>query len=213
MTFNRLPPRLATLATALVLAACGGSGTTTAPARATPTDAASLIVVPTFDLSSLTLPSFALPSFTGDEELEGLLPDTIGGQAVIKQSMSGSAFIGVGMGGAAALEEMLAELDATIDDLSVAIGSAGTGPATITVFAYQIDGVSADRIFQGLQQAVPSGGGDTMHQRTVAGRTVTEVGVAGETTWIYLAGDVVFIIGGTLTPELLEDVVTQLPSD
>ena len=62
MTFNRLAPRFATLATALVVAACGGSGATTAPTQAAPTDAGpSPIVVPTFDLSSLDLPSFARP--------------------------------------------------------------------------------------------------------------------------------------------------------
>lgn len=212
MTFNRLVPGLVALATVLVVAACGGPGATTAPTQAAPTDAGpSSIVVPTFDLSSFALPSFVAPSFTGDEELEGLLPDSIGGAPVTKSSLSGQAFINLGMGSAMALEPMLDEMDATIDDLSVAIGSAGSGPDTVVVFAYRIDGVSADRIFEGLQQAVPSGGGGNITERTVAGRPVTEVAVAGETTYIYLADDIVFVIGGTVTPELLEDVVMQLP--
>jgi hypothetical protein len=213
MTFNRLAPCLVVLATALVVAACGGSSSSAAPSQPTPTAGPTTIVVPTFDRRSFALPSFVVPSFTGDEELEALLPDTIGGEVVIKQSMTGSAFISVGTGGAAALEDMLAELDASIDDLSVAIGSAGMGPAAITVIAYQIAGVSSDRIFEGLQEALPSAGGGMTSQRTVAGRTVTEVAVGGETTYIYLASDVVFIIGGAVTPALVEDVVTQLPGD
>ena len=212
MTFNRLAPRFVTLATALVVAACGGSGATTAPTQAAPTDVGpSPIVIPTFDLSSLDLPSFAVSSFTGDEDLEALLPDTIGGQVVIKQSMSGQAFLSLGMGGATALDPMLAELDASIDDLSVAIGSAGRGPTAVTVYAYRIAGVPAQRIFDGLQEALPSAAGGGISQQAVAGRPVSVVVVAGETTYIYLADDVVFIIGGTVTPELLEDVVTQLP--
>jgi len=213
MTFHRLAPCLAALATAFAVAACGGSGSSVAPSQAAPTPGPTSIVVPTFDLSSLELPSFAIPSFTGDEELEALLPDTIGDQLVTKSSLSGEAFISLGMGGAAALDPMLAELGATIDDLSVAIGSAGAGPGAITLFAYKIDGVSADRIFEGLQQALPSGGGGGVSQQTVAGRPVTVVVAAGETTYIYLGSDVVFIIGGAVTPELLMDVVTQLPED
>ena len=196
-----------------MLAACGGTAATTAPTQATPTEPTlPSFDMPTFDLGSFAIPSFEIPSFAGDEELEAMLPDSIGGQLVVKTSMTGQQFIGFGMGGADALEGMLGELGASVDDLSVAIGSAGTGVDAVTVFAYQIDGVSADRIFEGLQQAVPSGGGGSITQRTVAGRTVTEVAVASETTYIYLAGDVVFILGGALTAERLEDAVSQLPA-
>ena len=208
MIFKRPALRIAALATAFVVAACGGGGSaTTAPTQAAPTDPELPSI--TFDLSSFALPSFALPSFTGDEELEALLPDSIGGQMVVTASMTGQQFISFGMGGAAALEDMLGELDASVDDLSVAIGSAGT---TVVVFAYRIEGVSATQIFDGLQGALQAGGGGQVSQHTVAGRPVTEVAAAGETTYIYLAGDVVFIIGGTVTPELLEDAVSQLPA-
>jgi hypothetical protein len=210
MTVKRLALRTAALATAFVVAACGGGGATTAPTQAIPTEPEQpSFDIPTFDLGSFAIPSFAIPSFAGDEELEALLPDSIGGQLVVKASMTGQQFIGFGMGGADALEDMLGELGASADDLSVAIGTAGT---TVVVFAYRIDGVSADRIFDGLAQALPSGGGGTVSPRTVAGRTVSEVVVAGETTYIYLAEDVVFVIGGTVTPELLEDAVSQLPA-
>jgi hypothetical protein len=210
MTVRRLALRIAALATALVVGACGGSTPTVVPTQAAPSEPSSPpIEVPTFDLGTFAVPSFALPSFSRDAELEAMLPDSIGGQAVIKQSLSGEDFINLGMGGAAALEDMLGDIGASIDDLSVAIGSAGTA---VVIFAYQIEGVEAGQIFEGLQQALQAGGGGEVSQRTVAGRSVTQVASGGETTYIYLAGDVVFIIGGTVTPDVLEDAVNQLPA-
>lgn len=209
MSFPRFALRAAALTTALIVAACGSSGPTAAPSgQAAPTDAAlPSFDLPTFDLGSFVPPSFAIPSFVSDEELEALLPDEVGGELVIKNSFSGSAVFNSGVAATESIEDLLAEVGATIDDVSVAIGFTGTG---LAVIAYQIDGVSADRVFDGFLTALPSGGG--MSQRTVAGRSITEVGVGAETTYIYLAGDVVFIIGGQVTPELLEDAVSQLPA-
>jgi hypothetical protein len=210
MTVPRLELRIVALAAALVLAACGGSSPTVVPTQAVPPESSSPpIEIPTFDLGTFAVPSFALPSFSRDAELEAMLPDSIGGQAVIKQSLTGEDFINLGMGGAAALEDMLGDIGASIDDLSVAIGSAGTA---VVIFAYRIEGVEAGQIFEGLQQALQAGGGGEVTQRTVASRKVTQVASGGETTYIYLAGDVVFIIGGTVTPAVLEDAVTQLPA-
>jgi hypothetical protein len=213
MPVKRFAPRMAALATvlapALLIAACGGGGPTTVPTQATPTDPGlPSFDIPTFDLGSFALPSFALPSFAGDEELEAMLPDSIGEQTVIKQSLTGQDFINLGMGGAAALEDMLTEMGASIDDLSVAIGSAGG----LVVFAYQIEGQSAEQVFDGLEAALQAGGGGTVSDITVGGRSVIQVTTPAETTYIYLASGVVFIIGGTVTPELLEDAVTQLPA-
>jgi hypothetical protein len=212
MTFKRPALRFCALATACLVAACGGGGPTTAPTQATPTDPPlPSFDMPTFDLGSFDLGSFAIPSFAGDEELEALLPDSIGGQTVVKQSLTGQSFINLGMGGAAAFEDTLAEMGASIDDLSVAIGSAGT----VVLFAYQVEGQSANQVFAGLEAAFRAGGAGTVSEITVGGRTVTQVTTPTETTYIYLASDVVFIIGGTggtLTPELLQDAVSQLPA-
>jgi len=209
MTVKRQGVRIAALATALVVAACGGGGPTTAPTQATPTEAAPpSIDRSTFDLGSFGIPSFEIPSFAGDEELEALLPDSILGQTVIKQSLTGQDFINLGMGGAAAFEDMLGEMGASIDDLSVAIGSAGA----LVLFAYQVEGQPAEQVFQGLEAAFQAGGAGTVSEITVGGRTVIQVTTPTETTYIYLSRGVVFIIGGTVTPELLEDAVSQLPA-
>ena len=208
MTVKRLELRIAALAAVVVVAACGGGVTTTAPTQAAPTELPPpSIDRETFDLGSLGIPSLAIPSFAGDEELEAMLPDTIGGLTVAKTSVSGAATLNLPAG--SALESQLGAMGATVDDLSGAIGNVGDA---VVVFAYKVDGVSADRIFEGLEDALQAGGGGTVTETAVAGRKVTVVEAGAETTYIYLASGVVFIIGGTLTPELLRDAVSQLPA-
>jgi hypothetical protein len=211
MTVPRLALSAVALAAGLVVAACGSSGPASTQSGLGPTAPVEpSIEVPTFDLGTFVPPSFAIPSFGSDEELEALLPDTIGGSIVIKTSMTGQGIMNLPAG--AALEEQLGALGATVDDVSVAIGSTGSGPTAIVLFAYRIEGVSADQIFAGLEQAMQAGQGGDVTQTTVAGRPVTQVASGGQTTYIYLAGDTVFIVGGQLTPELLEDAISQLPA-
>ena len=202
--------RVAMLATCTVVAACGGGGPSVAPTQAAPTQADEPSDAgPTFDLGTFTPPSFSLPSFTSDADLEALLPDTIGGQLVAKQSLTGEAILNSPFGAAPALEGMLTDVGASIDDMSLGVGSGGT----VVVLAYQVDGVSAERIFGGIRSAIPSAAAPQISELSVAGRSVSQFVVGDETSYIYLAGDVVFIIGGTVTPELLDDAVSQLPAD
>ena len=211
MTFRRLAPRAIALATAILVAACGSSGPTGAPSAAAPTDAAlPSFDVPTFDLGTFAIPSFAIPSFGSDDELEALLPETIGGNVVVKVSMTGQGIMS--LPGGAAIEDQLDDLGATADDVSVAVGTAAGATGAVVVFAYRIEGVSAEQVFQGLEAAMQAGQGGEVTKTTVAGRSVTQVTSAGETTYIYLASDVVFIVGGQLTPALLQDAISQLPA-
>ena len=209
MTFPRPALRIAALAGAFVVAACGGASPT-APLVVPTAPVETPIAIPTFDLGTLALPSIVIPSFTSDKDLEALLPDSIGGQVVVKQSLTGAQVRNSGLGASATIDDLLDEVDATIDDVSVAIGAASNA---VIVIAYQIDGVPAERIFDGFLTAVPSGAGGDVSKIKVAGRSVTRVVGPSETTYVYLAGDVLFVIGGTLTPELLEDAVQQLPAD
>jgi hypothetical protein len=211
MSFPRLALSGVVLAAGLLVAACGSGGPQSTPSQPAPTaPVGGSIQVPTFDLGTFAPPSFVIPSFGSDEELEALLPDTIGGIAVVKTSMTGSGIMN--LPGGAALEEQLGELGATVDDVSVAIGTSGDISSPILVLAYRIEGVSAEQIFAGLEAAMQAGQGGEVTQTTVAGRPVTQVVSGSETTYIYLAGDTVFIVGGQLTPELLEDAISQLPA-
>jgi len=106
-------PLVALVATAaLIVAACGGTSPT-APASSSTAPAETPIDVPTFDDGTLSLPSFEIPSFEADKDLEALLPDSIGGNLVIKLSMTGPAIRN--FPGGAALEAQLGAEEAGED--------------------------------------------------------------------------------------------------
>lgn len=210
MTARRLAPVLAFLGAALlVIAACdaGRPAATTAPPSEAPQETDEL-PFPTFDLSSFDFGSFALPSFSTDPDLEAMLPDQLGGATVRKQSVTGATFLATGMAGVAALRQLLEDLGKSPDDLSVGFGTT----TAVTIIAYRIDGIPAEELFAGFEEALASAPSATLTDQTVGGRNVKVVTSPTETTYVYFGGDVVFIIGGTVTPALLEEAVLQLPS-
>jgi len=211
MTVRRVAPVLAFLGAAiLVIAACdaGRPAATTAQPTEAPLETDEL-PFPTFDLSSLDFGSFALPSLSStDPELEAMLPDQLGGVTVRKQSLSGTTFLATGLPGAAALEALIEGLGKSADDLSVGFGTT----TAVTIFAYQIDGLPARQLFAGFETALAAAPSVTLTDATVGGRSVKVVTSPGETTYAYLGGDAVFIIGGTVTPALLEEAVLKLPA-
>jgi len=211
MTVRRLAPVLALLGAALIVIAACDAGRPVATPTALPTEVPSEsdeLPFPTFDLSSFDFGSFALPSLSADPELEALLPDELGGVTVRKQSVSGTTFLATGMAGAAALEALLELLGKSADDLSVGFGTT----TAVTIFAYRIDGLPAEQLFAGFETALAAAPSVTLTDATVGGRSVKVVTSPTETTYAYLGGDAVFIIGGTVTPALLEEAVLKLPA-
>jgi hypothetical protein len=212
MTVRRLTPILAFLvAVLLVIGACDAGRPAITPTPAPTADGASEtdeLPFPTFDLSSFDFGSFALPSFSTDPDLEAMLPDQLGGTAVRKQSVSGATFLATGMAGAAALEALLEDLGKSADDLSVGFGTT----TAVTIIAYRIDGIPAQQLFAGFEAALAAAPSATLTDATVGGRNVKVVTSPTETTYVYLGGDAVFIIGGAVTPALLEEAVLQLPA-
>ena len=211
MTARRLAPVLAVLGAALLVIAACDAGRPAATPTTAPTEApleTDDLPFPTFDLSSFDFGSFALPSFSADPELEALLPDELGGVPVRKQSVSGTTFLATGMAGAAALEALLELLDKSPDDLSVAFGTT----TAVSIFAYQIDGLSAEQLLAGFETALAAAPSVTLTDATVGGRSLKVVSSPSETTYVYLGGDVFFLIGGTVNPALLEEAVLKLPA-
>lgn len=190
---------LATLAT--FIAACGNGAATTAPvtqAAATQAPATQAAAGgPSID---------PLASFHGAQDLEKLLPDAIAGVPVIKASVTGTVFMST-LGGSEELGKALIALGKTPDDLSVAFGSAGTG----TIFAFQVNGVPGDQIVSALFAAQSEG--STVTDVSFGGKSVKKVIASGETTasYIYSAGDVVFVTLAGITDAQLNDLFAALP--
>jgi hypothetical protein len=197
----------ALLAGTLVLAACGGGAATTAP-----TTAAAATQAPAMTLPPLPsgLGSFAIPSFNQDRELEGLLPDTLGGAPVTKLSMTGDTMLAAG--GSPELAAVLQQFNKAPSDLSVAIGGTTSGTG-VGLFAYRIKGVDANQFFQTfLTAAQAEDPGMTVTDMTLAGKAVKKVVTSDETLYLYASGDVLFAVGGENAPEaLLTEALAALP--
>lgn len=192
----------------LVLAACGPAAAPTAApggtqaAVATPgaaTQAPGTSGEPGF--------SFTMPSFNSDLELESLLPDTIGGVAVDKASMSGGDLIGDGTGSEDLLA-ILTQFGKTPADMSVAFGDA----AGVNMIVYRVRGVDANALFQAFLKIVNTDG-TTVSDANVGGKSVKKlVTVNGETSYIYASGDVLFTVeaDADTAPALLDEAFSKL---
>lgn len=206
-------PLAALAALAIVVAACGTGTTTQAPATQGPATQAPATQAPATTARVTQAPaatgaasSDPLASFHGAQDLEGLLPDDIGGSPVIKASLSGTDFMT--MGGGEELQKALTSLGKTPSDLKVAFGSAGT----VTIFAFQVSGVPGGQILSALFAAQSTT--STVTDASFGGKTVKKVVSSDDagTSYIYTAQDVVFVVAGTdLTDAQLNEVFTKLP--
>lgn len=206
--------RAVALAASLVIlvAACGGSGPTQSPAgTGAPATQALVTQAPTTQGPGQTggLPSFDTSSFHADVDLESLLPDEIGGEAITSLSMSGAQFMS--QGSSPEFEAALSALGKTPADLSVAFA----GNAKITIIAFQIDGAPADQILTALFNAYQAEMEATVSDVNIAGKAVKKVTPADATagvSYIYAVRDVVFNVGGTaVTDALLTETFQKLP--
>lgn len=210
MTAHRAGTGLALLVGAVVLiAACGSSGPTNTPTQAvTPppaTQPAATDALPSFGLPGF---SFALPSFSSDQELEGMFPSDIAGQALTVQSMSGNDFLAFAGGTNNPLGPALQQLGKTPEDLSVAFG--GTADGSITVFAFRIKGVNAGQFLNAYTGVAGSSSGATITDANLGGKAVKKVVTGPQTVYLYLHGDVIWTVTST-SPTNLAEAFTKLP--
>jgi len=141
--------RAATAAILLLASAVAACSSGSATASPTPSVPASV------EPSAASSSEGAAPSLpSGAEDLEALIPDTIGGVALQKLSMRGNEFANSGSASAEA-EEFLRTLGVSPDDVSVAIGfglSSDTGSG-VAVFVFRAQGAESDRLLQAFKDA------------------------------------------------------------
>ena len=100
------------------------------------------------------------------------------------------------------LEAMLADVGATMDDLSLAV--AGDEAGTVLVAAIRVDGVPGEQVVDFFVRDMEEFG---FEERTVEGKRVTTTGGGG--IYFYAADDVMFEILGEAS--LAEEAIAQLP--
>ena len=195
---------IALLAGAFVVAACGGTAATNAPA----TQSAVATLAPATQApgsSDGTSPSFALPSFHANTTLEKVIPTEIGGEAITTMSVSGADLIGVGS--SQELSAVLTALHKQPSDLSAAFG----GNTLIEIVAFQVNGVSGGQILDAFNAATQSGA--TITDASFGGKSVKKIATTtGDPTYVYTKDDIVFSVGGAaITDALLNEAFSKLP--
>ena len=190
---------------AVLVAACGGNAATTAPTAAATTGPATAAPVPTEVAGATNNPgaSLDLSSFHGDQDLEGMIPKTIGGETLTVLSMTGDQFLGDGSA-SPELAGALTALGKTTSDLSVAFA----GTSKVTVVAFRVKGVPADQLFNAFKAAETDQ--YTSENANIGGKNVTKlVPSDGTTAWIYLKDDTMFVVGGAGSTEPAADLLTE----
>jgi len=205
------------LATALLLAACGGS------ASPAPSAAASAASVPAAsDQPSATDQASAhQPSATDNgsapnvslspgsaPELEAMLPSTVNGVAFARTSFGGAAMPAGMPIGSGDLATFLQQNGKTLADVNIAMATpTDTAKAATFVMAFQIKGVDGTK----LADALGATTGNDLTNATVGGKQVLQAGISGMGVVLYVKGDVVFYILALGETSLTDGIVAALP--
>jgi len=165
-------------------------------------------------LASMPLPTTQpVPSqqaLEGDAELEAMLPTQIGGVDVTTQSMSGKDLT-TGGGVPAEFTAAIAAIGKTMDDVSAATGYAlGESGTYSAITAFRVRGTDMSSLQATLLPILLKGqGAEAETTLQVAGKNVTAANVAGNMTYFYPHGDILWVVAAT-DPALTE-IFQKLP--
>ena len=205
-----------TLGLALLVAACGGSSATTAPAASTGTGAATPEAVeseaPAASEAAAASEDTEGPdaSFTagGAAELEALLPDSWAAGPSPRPASTVASIAGAGFVDTGELDPILSANGKTIADVRMAIATPtdqGTTQPTVMI-ALQVRGLDASKL---AEFAGASAGGD-LTNATIAGKAVQKFGEGAFGGAMYIKDDVLYEILFA-DDAALEAIVSQLP--
>ncbi len=202
------PRRLALLVAgaALVVSACAGTASPSpAPASPVPSPAASAAASPS-----------AAGDFHADRALEARLPDSIGGVAMAKMSMTGADFMAAGGSqGQSQLRTLLQELGRTDADLSVALTYDTTGTSAAQAALFQVKGADPTQLLDlwVAAQRAATNGRTLVTNVTIGGRIITRLedttSDPARVSYAWPSGDAIVIVSAdseTIVSEVLAKV-------
>lgn len=146
-----------------------------------------------------------------DPALEALLPETLGGAALIIESQAGTEL----QTQSAAFDAFLESLGKTRADFSLA-SAYSQGALEAAVGAWRVKGADPALLLPGFRAAVQASSTTPLVQveETLAGRTVTRIGDPGQLTqgplYVYVRGDTLLFVQ-TTDPQLAEEAIGKLP--
>jgi hypothetical protein len=194
-----------TAITGIALVACGSAASSGEPSSEASQAAA----------SQAEASGGALPSFTAGAvaDLEDLIPDTVGGLTINKQSLQGSEFL-TAPGSDPAAVKFVEDLGVSPSDISIATGSGNNADYTKFVFVFVIraSGADSDRLVSAFETASSTDGSSPLSwsDTTVAGKSVETAEAGGGANYIYAKGDVMFWVVAS-DAALAEQFIGLLP--
>jgi hypothetical protein len=128
--------------------------------------------------------------------LEALLPKTVGGVTLSRQSTLGTTSLSGGDPSSQALIASLTTLGKTPADMQIAAAYDDTSATDLQLFAFKVTGVKGSTLGQAIVDSYLAAGasGMTTAKVTISGKAVTHVmyGDGGADDYVYVHGDVVF---------------------
>jgi len=189
----------------LIVAACSDSaGTST-----TPTPSPTPVATPSS--SGLVIPSIG----NSDQELEKLIPDSVGGVTLQKFSMKGNEFI-ASASSSAETKAFLDALGVSPADVAVAFGYGAdpSSPSAVAVFVFHAQGAGSDKLITVFKKAADEGSTTyTWQAGNVGGKSVqigTNPASANAKIYLYATNDDLFFVS-TSTEAQATEVLGNLP--
>jgi hypothetical protein len=171
---------LAALLATAALVGCGGPSPSPSPSISVAPQASA---APSADATDA--------SRHADPELEALLPETLGGVALTRESQRGSELSQQ----SDALGEFLAGLGGTLDGFTLASAYSRSGDLEAQVGAWRIPGADSAQLMPGFIEAIQASSTTklTITDISLGGHDVTQIGVSGQLTqgplYAYVKGD------------------------
>lgn len=143
------------------------------------------------------------PNLHAFPELEARLPTHIGRHELVKMSVTS-----VAESQRPITQDILRRLNRTADDIQLAFA---TGGEEIQVSAFRVvgsDGIDIILAFQAVEEVHPDSAA-VYGTATIAGRRLVTRTTQSQTTYLYPAEDIMFVLAGRQA--LIEEVLAQLP--
>lgn len=146
-----------------------------------------------------------------DPELEKLLPQTLGGTALIVESQAGTELAT----NSGAFEAFLKALGKTRGDFSLA-SAYGNGGLKAAVGAWRVKGADTVRLLPGFKTAVQASSATPLasEEEMLGGHEVTRIGDPGQLTqgpiYVFVKGDTLLFVQ-TPNRALAEEALSKLP--
>lgn len=160
------------------------------------------------------------PSFTAGAvaDLEALIPDTIGGVTMQKQSMQGNQYL-VGPNADPTTVKFLQDLGVSPTDVSMAVGFGFAPPPSgsdnsvgVIMFVIRARGADGNKLVTVFKQAALASDQSPVEwsNANVAGKSVQTASEGGQLVYLYVKDDVLFFIGVS-DETLAQTILSGLP--